>query len=390
MTPPIKIGFVLLSPSAQPLPSTRIAILNMFPFLRAAGFDPQVAFEPARATETPDLAGLAPRLLAAGYEIIVFQKVHGPSVEALVGKLQVAGVKTVYCVCDLIDDVLAAATDATVVVTDFLKRLYPPAVQHKIRVVHDGIEHPELCKVQWSTHRGSPGHPLRALLVTSAQLDSLPFVGMLPDWLEVTILGDYPEHRRAPGFRSALGALRARSCMRDRLDYLRFLADRRIHCVRWSEVGVREALLAADIAIIPIDTRQPQAPDELVAPWRVKSENRLTMKMAAALPVIATPIPSYEEVIEHGVNGFFARDRNEWHACLEALRDPTRRRTVGERARTSVIGKYSMQAQAAALVPVLHSLLSAERRLSATTPYAVACDEYTAAPSAHSPCPSPL
>src|SRR5437870_4093220 len=34
---PVKIGFVLLSNSRNPLPSTRIAALNMVPFLRAAG-----------------------------------------------------------------------------------------------------------------------------------------------------------------------------------------------------------------------------------------------------------------------------------------------------------------------------------------------------------------
>lgn len=51
-----RIGFVLLSNSACPLPSTRIAVLNLFPLLRAAGYDPEIVFEPADATETPDLS----------------------------------------------------------------------------------------------------------------------------------------------------------------------------------------------------------------------------------------------------------------------------------------------------------------------------------------------
>ena len=362
MIPPIKIGFVLLSPSAQPLPSTRIAILNIFPFLRAAGFDPQVAFDPVRATETPDLAGLGAQLIAAEYEIVVFQKVHGPSVEAVVGELRAAGVKTVYSVCDLVDGVMAAAADATVAVTEFLKSQYPPAVQHKISVVHDGIEMPELRKTRWSSHRGGPGQPLRALLVTSTQLDALPQIGTPPNWLEVTILGAYPEHGRGPGLRAALRTLAAKSGNRERLDYLSFLATRRIQRLAWSEERVAERLVAADIGILPIDTRCAQLPGEPPPPWRVKSENRLTLNMSAGLPVIATPIPAYEKIIEHGVNGFFAHSRDDWRACLEALRDPDLRCTMGERARASVSEKYSMRAQAAALAEVLESLLPAGRR----------------------------
>jgi glycosyltransferase involved in cell wall biosynthesis len=372
MTAPPKIGFVLLSPSAQPLPSTRIAVLNMFPLLRAAGFDPQVAFEPARATETPDLAGLGARLIAAGYAIVVFQKVHGASVEAVIGELRAAGVKTVYCVCDLIDGVMAAATDATVTVTEFLKSQYPPAVRHKISVVHDGIETPELRKTHWSPHRGGPGQLLRALLVTSAQLDALPQIGTPPNWLEVTILGAYPEQRGGPGLRTALRTLAAKGDNGERLAYLGFLAARRIQCRPWSEERVAEQLVAADIGIIPIDTRRAQLPGKPPPSWRVKSENRLTLNMSAGLPVIATPIPAYEDIIEHGVNGFFARSRDDWRTCLETLRDPDLRRAIGERARASVTERYSMRAQAAALAAVLGGLLPAAHRADIRIPSAAA------------------
>ena len=131
---PIKIGFALLSNSKNPIPSTRIAALNMFPFLRGANFDPHIIFEPQQGTEEPKITAIAPRLLAEGFQIVCFQKVHGPSVERLAKQLSATGIKTVYVVCDLINVSMSSITDATIVVTDYLKSLYPPALQHKISV----------------------------------------------------------------------------------------------------------------------------------------------------------------------------------------------------------------------------------------------------------------
>src|SRR6185295_4410506 len=80
---PVKIGFVLLSSSRDPLPSTRIAVLNMIPFLRQARFEPHIVYEPETGTEQPELTGLAQRLADQGFRVVFFQKVRGPSVEAL-------------------------------------------------------------------------------------------------------------------------------------------------------------------------------------------------------------------------------------------------------------------------------------------------------------------
>jgi len=107
----------------------------------------------------------------------------------------------------------------------------------------------------------------------------------------------------------------------------------------------------ADIGIIPID--QEDNPEG----WNLKSENRLTMKMCVGLPVIATPIPSYQAVVEHGRNGFLARTQTDWLTCLEALRDPGLRRAMGERARETVIKTYSKEEQACRLIEALLAIL---------------------------------
>src|SRR5215472_12826893 len=151
---PIKIGFVLVSNSRRPIPSTRISVLNMFPFLRAENIHPEIVFEPQEVTEKPDVSHLAPRLKAGGFNIIFFQKVHGSSVEQLARQLSAAGIGAVYGVCDQVNAGMVAATDVTIAVTEYLKCLYPPELQSKITVVHDGIEHPEIFKSHWATHRG--------------------------------------------------------------------------------------------------------------------------------------------------------------------------------------------------------------------------------------------
>lgn len=354
---PIKIGFVLLSNSQHPMPSTRIVVFNMFPFLRTANFEPHIVFEPGVSTETPDVSGLASSLLTEGFSIVFFQKVHGPGVVDLARQLSDAGIKTVYSVCDLVNVEMAVATDVTIVISDYLKSLYPKELHSKIRVVHDGIEQPNVCKTDWGMHRGTRNSRLRAVLVTSASLDQLPVLGIPPEWLEVTIIGRYPypgkvlQHLRE--MRWKIGAKRN---MRDRLTYFRFLANRRIRCQAWDPVRVYEAMQQADIGIIPVTTLPEHELGRVPPHWKIKSENRLTMKMCVGLPVIATPIPSYEPVIEQGRNGFLARSRQEWFEYLEALRDPTLRQKIGERARESVLNRYSMHEQARCLIKVLQDL----------------------------------
>jgi glycosyltransferase involved in cell wall biosynthesis len=331
--------------------------MNMLPRLAEAGFNARIVFDPVIGTETPDLTGVFERICEGGFKVIVFQKIHGQAVERLALRLSNVGIKTVYLVCDIVDPGMAASTDATIVVTDYLKSLYPVYLQHKIHTVHDGIENPEIMKDQWWGDRGTTGRRLRAVLVTSSNLDALPVIQSPPDWLDVEIIGRYPaKSNYAHRFREARWQLASQPGNAARWKYLKFLANPRIHRRAWDPVGVYERMLAADIGIIPIDTT-PNHTDALTAPgWKVKSENRLTMMMSIGLPVVATPIPSYEPVIQQGVNGFLARTSEEFSAALETLRDPQLRHDMGLRARESVLHRYSMEQQASKLAAVLKKL----------------------------------
>jgi len=352
-----KVGFVLLSNSEKPIPSTRIAALNMFPFLHTAQFDPHIVFDPVRNSETPDVSGLlAGRLQQDGFRIVVFQKIYGDSVVSLARDLRVVGIKTVFCVCDVVEPGMCDATDATITVTDHLKSLYPFALQHKIAVAHDGIERPALHKADRGNHHGSMTRPLRAVLVTSVELDRLPVLINPPAWLQVTIVGRYPAKSEwLQRLRQTYRNMNRQSDWVSKLRYLGFLANPRIKRLAWDADHVYTALQESDIGIIPIETEVERS---ALPGWQVKSENRLTLKMAVGLPVVATPIPAYEPVVQQGVNAFLAHSRSDWIACLSALRDPALRRNMGSQARQTALLEYSMPRQAERLVAVFRALIA--------------------------------
>lgn len=355
MSNDIRLGFVLLSNTQNAIPSTRIVVLNMLPYLRAAGFDPHIVFEPATSTKTPDVSGLAEKIKAGNFQVVVLQKVFGDSVLELARELKLAGIKTVFAICDFVNPAMCEATDATIVVTDYLKSLYPKEQQHKVAVVHDGVERPALHKTDWGTHTGSSAKPLNAVLVTSAALDRLPLLGRPPSWLKVTIVGRYsPSGASVRRWRENQWAMAAKSGLVERWRFLRFLADGRIACEAWGADSVYQAMQRADIGIIPIEVDPVRDP---TGEWKVKSENRLTLKMAMGLPVVATPIPSYEPVVEQGINGFLARSTDEWLRHLSALRDPALRKSVGQQARQTALTRYSMDRQAEKLIAVLQGVV---------------------------------
>lgn len=352
----MKIGFVLLSNRLKPIPSTRVAVLNVLSGLQQAGLQADILHEPDQATETPALPDrLFDDVMAARLDMVVFQKVHGSAVLQLVDRLRAAGVKTAYLVCDLVDQEMAQRTDGTIVVTDFLRELYGPALAHKVHVVHDGIERSDVIKPQTRPVAASRRDPLRAVLVTSAELTAVPVLTDPPDWLDITIVAAYPpKAQRRARFDRARWAFAGMTNWADRRAYLRFLSHPRIHREAWHPDGVYRHLVDADVGIIPIDV-EPYVRQSGVRPpaWAVKSENRLTLKMSIGLPVVATPIPAYETVVEQGRNAFLARDRSDWLDCLGQLRDPEARRRIGAEARRSVEARFSIREQTARLARAL-------------------------------------
>ena len=281
----------------------------------------------------------------------------------MVKRLTQRGIKSIYLVCDIINETMVELTDKTVVVTEFLKNQYPVDLHSKIHVIHDGIEHSQDQKDYYRADTGSRFHPLNAALITSANLERLPQIGSPPPWLHVAIVGRYPKQREImKRLQQIKWACMAKKRNKSELfSYIQFLCETRISRFAWSEETAYRCMRNADIGILPINAESDPIHNLLAPSWKLKSENRLTMKMAMGLPVIATPIPAYENVIKHGENGFLARSASDWQACLSMLRDPARRQQVGNAARKSVIETFSMESQSVMLASVIESLLMSKQ-----------------------------
>lgn len=375
----LRIGFVLLSSPGRPIPSTRVAVLNMLPLLGARGHTCHVLHAPDTPSERPELPpGLVGQARQLQLDVVVLQKVSGPSVLRFVADLREAGIASCFMFCDVIDPAMVEATDGSVVVTEFLKSLHDARLQARMHVVHDGVERPQVTREAAGppAHpgRGTSAAPLRAVLVTSAQLWHVPELTGLPRWLELTIVGRYAAGPVAR-WREAGWAARRGSDPEPKGRLLRFLLHPRIRCVPWSEDGVYRELLRADVGVIPVHREPPLDVAAGVVPdWARKSENRLTLKMAVGLPVVASRIPSYEPVIESGVNAFLVERPAEWLAALETLRDPVARERIGRAARASVLPRFSMECQATLLADALQAIVRRRRADNRVPPPAVTAD----------------
>jgi glycosyltransferase involved in cell wall biosynthesis len=121
----------------------------------------------------------------------------------------------------------------------------------------------------------------------------------------------------------------------------------------WSEATEVERVGAFDIGIMPLaDT-----------PWeRGKCAYKLLQVMAAGRPVIASPVGANRQVVRHGVNGFLAATTEEWTEALRALSDPALRARMGEQARRTVAGHYSVTTVGPRLASVLADAAASRRR----------------------------
>jgi glycosyltransferase involved in cell wall biosynthesis len=352
-----KIGFVLLSNRRAPIASTRISVLNMLPYLERAGFEVHILFEPDISVPEPDVSSVAARALELNINVVYFQKVKGQSVLDTIAHLSKEGVRTVYGVCDLVEDEVADASDLTIVVTDYLKNLYEPRLHDKIVVVHDGIERPEFQITEYRGHYASSNNPIIATLVTSADLRRIPHLEKIPKFVQTWIVGRYPPTPFLQSVRQHLWRISAFPHRSDRIEYLRSLLHSDFRLINWDPEAVYQIMLQSDVGIIPVEMGDDPLPRRTVSWWQVKSENRLTMKMALGLPVIASPVPSYTDLVSQGENGFLASNTTEWVECLEVLRDPRLRAEIGRNARRSVIERFSKEEQASKLIRALQRLM---------------------------------
>jgi glycosyltransferase involved in cell wall biosynthesis len=115
--------------------------------------------------------------------------------------------------------------------------------------------------------------------------------------------------------------------------------------VPWSEAGEAAEIARFHVGVMPLR-------DDL---WsRGKCGYKLIQYMAAARPVVASPVGVNTEIVEDGVNGFLARSPSDWTTALERLRADSKLRVrMGEAGRKRVEDRYNLRVTAPRLANLL-------------------------------------
>jgi glycosyltransferase involved in cell wall biosynthesis len=104
---------------------------------------------------------------------------------------------------------------------------------------------------------------------------------------------------------------------------------------KWSPENEVEVISNFDIGIMPM----PE--DE----WSLgKCSMKALLYMSLAVPTVCSNIGMNREVIHHGENGFLAKTNKDWLKAIgDLVDDAGLRKKIGEKARETVVEKYSMK-----------------------------------------------
>jgi glycosyltransferase involved in cell wall biosynthesis len=116
----------------------------------------------------------------------------------------------------------------------------------------------------------------------------------------------------------------------------------------WSQKEEVEDLKSLDIGVMPL----------LDDPWSWgKCGLKILQYYGVGVPAVCTPVGVNRDVVQNGVNGFWAMTNDEWIEKLSALIEgPSLRHKMGLKGRELVRRSYSIQGCAPTLYGVLHEV----------------------------------
>jgi glycosyltransferase involved in cell wall biosynthesis len=137
---------------------------------------------------------------------------------------------------------------------------------------------------------------------------------------------------------------------------LKIVADKFFDCKnipvvksKWSYDSEIDDLQSFDIGLMPLTDNA----------WtRGKCGFKLIQCMAVQVPVICSPVGMNREIVQHGVNGLWANNSEEWIKGLSTLIEtPTMREKLGVNGRKTVQEKYSLELNAMRLAGLLKNCI---------------------------------
>lgn len=299
--------------------SSRIHGINIHNYLKKNNCNSYILYKPKGYSDSIILNPYTKKLLLkSNADIVLFQRVHKGSAETLVEKLKKSGKKTVFLMADYYETIMPGICDRVIVVSDYLRQqLVTRGIEeNKILVIPDAIETPgDLHKQNYS---GEVPY-------------KIVWVGAEGHWDSLTVV------------RKALADPDLRENMQ-----LITISNHPESTYRWELSTVWDNILRCDIAVIPADSNEPKN--------LTKSSNRLTMFKALGMPVICSPLPEYESIIQHGQNGFLARDVDEWIHALKKLLSREIRQRIGTTGREEIFLEFGIECIGKKYLDFLHTL----------------------------------
>ena len=133
-----------------------------------------------------------------------------------------------------------------------------------------------------------------------------------------------------------------------------FLRSERLPVIekRWSSEEEQSDLKSFDIGVMPLS-------DDL---WsRGKCGLKLLQYYGVGLPAVCTPVGVNRDIVEHGVNGFWASTHEEWASLLKRLmEEEALRKEMGSKGRKKVEAGYSHEVNAPRILRVLRAVSEKE------------------------------
>ena len=126
-----------------------------------------------------------------------------------------------------------------------------------------------------------------------------------------------------------------------------FLESGRVPMIkkRWSSEEEQSDLESFDIGIMPLS-------NDL---WsQGKCGLKILQYYSVGIPVICTPVGVNRDLVEDGVNGFWARDEEEWKkSVMRLIKEEGLRKEMGMKGRMAVEKAYSLKVNAPRILDVL-------------------------------------
>jgi hypothetical protein len=231
-------------------------------------------------------------------DIVVFQKISGPTTVSVLKMLKDEGINTVFIDCDYpLKRSEAELATVTVCPSEYLAEAYRQEGISNVIVIPDTYEatfppHPQpknnrKLRCVWFGYMD----PIREIELQSLRkLFSKHFSDM-----ELVVVAGQQNRLRVT------------------------VDNNQTAEIQWDTDKAWDYIKDCDVAVITgSDYFWMQA----------KSSNRITQAMALGLPVIAYPIPSYEAIIHHGRNGMLSKTSEDWIDALAAMRNPSLRERI--------------------------------------------------------------